>query len=60
LDRLNENSVYSSSGSAFSRVDDESQKIHLRSDFFDYETAIKNPTMFYAPRELRIGLEYNF
>jgi len=60
LDRLNEKRVYSSSGSAFSRVDDESKKIHLRSDFFDYETAIKDPTMFYSPREVKIGLEYKF
>ena len=60
FDRLNERRVYSSSGSAFSRVDDEAQKIHLRSDFFDYETAIQDPTMFYPPREIKIGLEYKF
>ena len=60
FDRLNENSVYSSTGRAYSTIIREQDINGHRSNFNDYYDVIKNPAMYAAPRMVRIGLGVEF
>ncbi len=60
FDRLNENSVYSSTGRAYSTIIREQDINGHRSNFNDYYDVIKNPSMYAAPRMVRIGLGVEF
>jgi len=60
LDRLNEVAVYSSTGRAYTTVTRESEINSHQSDFNDYWDAIRNPSMYSAPRMVKIGFEVTF
>lgn len=60
LDRLNENSVNSETGRAYTAVIRDSDRALHRSDFNDFEDLIENPSMFNAPREIKLILGINF
>ncbi len=60
LDRLNEVAVYSSTGRAYTTVARDSEINSHRSDFNDYWDAIRNPSMYSAPRMIKAGFEVSF
>jgi len=60
LDRLNETSVYGSTGRAYTSIVREWDVKSHRSNFNDYWDRIKNPAMFSAPRMIKIGLGITF
>ncbi len=60
FDRLNAQNVYPTTGSPSSTIVQESEKDLLQTDFFDYDTAIMNPTYYQRPRLLKIGLEFTY
>ena len=60
LDRLNENSVYGSTGRAYTTIVREWDVKSHRSNFNDYWDRIKNPAMFSTPRMVKIGLGITF
>jgi outer membrane receptor protein involved in Fe transport len=60
LDALNEVSVNSITGRAYSDIVRESQLLDHRSDFNDYYDRIHDPSMYAAPRQIKMGLEVMF
>jgi len=60
LDRLNENWVDSQTGRAYTAVIRETDIEGHRSDFNDYEDRIHNPSMYSAPRAVKLAIGINF
>ena len=60
LDRLNENWVDSETGRAYTAVIRETDRTGHRSDFNEYEDRIHNPSMYSAPRAVKLALGINF
>ncbi len=60
LDRLNENGVDSQTGRAYTAIIRETDYAGHRSDFNDYEDRVKNPSMFSAPRMMKLAVGINF
>ncbi|MCJ7554390.1 MAG: TonB-dependent receptor [Ignavibacteriaceae bacterium] len=60
FDTLNENWVNSETGRAYTGIIRESDITSHHSDFNTYEDRIQNPTMFSAPREIKLGLRILF
>jgi hypothetical protein len=60
LDALNEVSVYSTSGRAYNTVVRETDVQSMRSNFATYYDYIHDPSMYAAPRSIKIGLEMRF
>jgi len=60
LDRLNENSVNSTTGRAYTGIVRPVDILTYRSDFSEYKDVIQNPAMFAAPRSIKIGLGFKF
>ena len=60
FDRLNENSVNEGTGRAYTAVIKETDLAGHRSDFNDYEDRIQNPSMFAAPRMVKLSMGVNF
>ena len=60
LDRLNEYGVNSETGRAYTAVIRETDYAGHRSDFNEFEDRIKNPSMFSAPRMVKLALGVNF
>lgn len=60
LDALNEPSVYSTTGRAYTTIIRDSDRADHRSDFNDYEDRVRNPAMYSAPRLVKFGLEVTF
>lgn len=60
LDRLNTNSVYSSTGEAYNTIVREASVQAHHSNYNDYYDRIENPAMYSAPRQIKIGLGINF
>lgn len=60
FDRLNEISVNSETGRAYTAIIQETDLAGHRSSFNDYEDTIKNPSMFSAPRNIKISVSINF
>ncbi len=60
LDRLNEVSVYSSTGRAYTALVRETDIKNHKSNFNDFWDRIHNPAMFSAPRLVKLGLEVAF
>ncbi len=60
LDRLNENWVNSETGRAYTAVIRDTDLAGHRSDFNDFNDRIKNPSMFSAPRAVKLALGINF
>jgi len=60
LDRLNTNSVYSSTGEAYTTIVREASLQAHHSNYNDYYDRIENPAMYSAPRQIKIGLGINF
>jgi hypothetical protein len=60
LDRLNENWVDSETGRAYTAVIRETDRTSHRSDFNEYEDRIHNPSMYSAPRAVKLALGINF
>jgi outer membrane receptor protein involved in Fe transport len=60
LDRLNDVDVNSQTGTAYSAIIREVNKISHRSDFNDYYDGIHDPSMYASPRYVKIGMEFNF
>lgn len=60
LDMLNEVSVYSSTGQAYTDIVRESDLTEHHSDFNSYYDRVQNPQMYAAPRKIKIGLEFAF
>lgn len=60
FDRLNENSVNSRTGRAYSSVITAVERASHRSDFNAYEDRVENPAMYAAPRMVKLGLGVTF
>ncbi len=60
FDRLNEEWVNSQTGRAYTAVIKDTDKAAHRSDFNDYKDRIENPSMYSAPRSIKIALGINF
>lgn len=56
FDSLNEYSVYSNTGRAYNKIPAPNEVETFRSNYNDYYDQIENPSMFGAPREVKIGL----
>ena len=60
LDRLNENWVNGQTGRAYTAVIQETDLASHRSDFNDYEDRIQNPSMYSAPRMVKLAIGINY
>ena len=60
LDRLNENWVDGQTGRAYTGVIKETDLAGHRSDFNEYEDRIQNPSMYSAPRMIKLAVGINF
>ena len=60
LDNLNENSVNSTTGRAYSGIVRPVDLLTYRSNFSTYYDVLHNPSMYSAPRSIRLGLEINY
>ena len=60
LDRLNENWVDAQTGRAYTAVIKNTDLAGHRSDFNDYEDRIKNPSMYSAPRMVKVAIGIQF
>jgi outer membrane receptor protein involved in Fe transport len=60
FDRLNEVSVNSQTGRAYTAIVTPSDLAAHRSDFNDYYDRIQNPDMFTAPRYVKLGMGVSF
>ena len=60
LDRLNENWVNGQTGRAYTAIIKDTDLAGHRSDFNDYEDRIKNPSMFSAPRMVKLAIGVQF
>jgi outer membrane receptor protein involved in Fe transport len=60
LDNLNEVSVNSTTGRAYSAIVRESEVMAHHSNYNDYYDRIHDPSMYSSPREVKIGLEVLF
>jgi len=55
FDRLNENSVYGSTGQAYTTIVRDAQVANHHSNYNDYYDRVENPAMYSAPRQIKIG-----
>ena len=60
LDRLNENWVDGQTGRAYTAVIKDTDLAGHRSDFNEYEDRIHNPSMYSAPRMIKLAVGINF
>ena len=60
MDRLNENWVNGQTGRAYTAIIKDTDLAGHRSDFNDYEDRIKNPSMFSAPRMVKLAIGVQF
>ena len=60
LDRLNENWVDGQTGRAYTAVINDTDRAGHRSDFNKYEDRIHNPSMYSAPRMIKLAVGINF
>ncbi|MCB0730468.1 MAG: TonB-dependent receptor [Ignavibacteriae bacterium] len=60
LDRLNAVSVYGSTGQAYTTVVRDAQIANHHSNYNDYYDIVENPTMYSAPRQIKLGLGIEF
>jgi len=60
LDNLNEVSVNSTTGRAYSAIVRESEVMAHHSNYNDYYDRIHDPSMYSSPREVKLGLEVLF
>ena len=60
FDRLNENSVDSKTGRAYTAVIKDTDRAGHRSNFNQFEDRIQNPAMFAAPRMIKFSTGINF
>jgi len=60
LDTLNPVAVNSETGQAYTAIISESERGSHRSNFNEYEDRIQNPSMYAAPRLVKIGLTAQF
>ncbi len=60
LDRLNAVWVYNDTGQPYTTVVREGVLLSHHSDFNDYYDRIKNPSAYSAPRQIKVGLGFDF
>ena len=60
LDRLNENYVNSQTGRAYTAIIEDTDRASQHSNFNTYEDRIHNPSMYSAPRLIKLGLGVEF
>ncbi|HPN46293.1 MAG TPA: TonB-dependent receptor [bacterium] len=60
LDRLNENGVYGRTGRAYTNIVLDTEQANYHSDFSTYVDSFQNPSMYSAPRLVKIGLGIEF
>ncbi|HMA63088.1 MAG TPA: TonB-dependent receptor [bacterium] len=60
LDRLNEVYVNPETGSAYTDIVRETEIASHHSDFNEFKDRYQNPSMYAAPRLVKLGVEYNF
>jgi hypothetical protein len=60
FDRLNENSVDSKTGRAYTGIIKDTDRAGHRSNFNKFEDRIENPAMFSAPRMIKFSTGINF
>lgn len=60
LDQLNEESVNGTTGRAYTAVIREEDRLSHRSNFNEFEDRIRNPSMFSAPRYIKLGMSFSF
>ncbi len=60
FDALNEYSVYSRTGKAYTDIVRSTDISSHRSDFNDYYDVIHDPSMYAAPRSVKLGITFSF
>lgn len=60
LDALNENSVNSTTGRAYTGIVRPVDEVTYRSDFTEFVDLYQNPSMYAAPRSIKLGLGFRF
>ena len=60
FDRLNELWVNPETGRAYSAIIRDTDRAAHHSDFNTYEDVVQNPSMFAAPRLVKVGMELTF
>jgi outer membrane receptor for ferrienterochelin and colicin len=60
LDRLNENYVNSQTGRAYTAIIQDTDRASQHSNFNTYEDRVHNPSMYSAPRLIKLGLGVEF
>ncbi|MCA9731188.1 TonB-dependent receptor [candidate division KSB1 bacterium] len=60
FDRLNENSVDSQTGRAYTAIITDADRAAHRSNFNTYEDRVENPSMYSAPRMVKLGMGVTF
>jgi len=60
FDRLNENDVYGQTGRAYTQIVDDVARQSFLSDYNSINDQYRNPGMFNAPREIKLGIGFIF
>lgn len=60
FDRLNENAVNGTTGRAYTGIIRPVDILTYRSNFSQFSDVLQNPSMFAAPRSIKLGLGFNF
>jgi len=60
LDKLNENSVNGTTGRAYTAIVRESDLLSHRSNFNEFKDTYQNPSMYSAPRRIKLEMGINF
>lgn len=60
LDRLNEETVYSTTGRAYTRILNPTEELTFRSNYNNLFDSIENPGMYAVPREVKLGVGFSF
>jgi len=60
LDRLNENWVNATTGRAYTAIIRPVDLLTYRSDFSEFKDVVQNPSMYSAPRSIKLGLSFKF
>jgi len=60
FDRLNENGVSGETGRAYTAIVSEAELSNFKSDFSEYYELYQDPSAYSAPRQVKLGLGFNF
>jgi len=60
FDRLNANSVNNRTGRPYSAIVEENEELQHLNPLIPYEESYQNPSMYSTPRQIKLGLVFNF